>query len=919
MRLGWIAFVMLVSVVAGAGQVGGAGDAAARDRTAFQEEGHCDKPRFSLNQGASEGTWQGETPGVSFAYHTDRKVAVFNVAAGYRAAVGCVDTQHGNAVTISPEGTVEGPAQISLSSQDDILFVGFSSSVAPLPPQPLVPIVGCVSQIGNGQYRAHFGYRNPNASAIEVAVGQANGFAPDPVNRGQPQVFQPGQQNDVFEVVFGGEATTWTLGTQSASASSSSTPCPGLLRVDKLIEPEDDPGQFQLQIDAGARLGGRNTRLIASTGDQQVPPGTHRVSETAIPPTNLADYDSSIVCRTAGGGGDIVAQGDGTSLSVPVRAGEHVVCVILNSRKSGPPPGPDADLAITKVVSQSLAQLGQTVTWTVTLTNKGPATATNVRVKDTLPEGVKYVEGTLSVPRPVTCAAAVCTLASLAPGESVIGTFQTIATQVGSQVNVVKAGADQNDPTPSDNAASAVLQVEGTDVEAVEPKLECVEQLQNGAHRAHFGYSNSGGSTDVIPLGNRNMFDPLPRDRGQPDEFDPGRVIDAFQVDFTGGTHTWTLGTRRVSASSSSPPCTATLRIDKLLEPASSSGRFSLEIDGSVAGSGENVGHQGTTGDVIVAALPTGSLHTVGERALPGTNADDYATTIVCRGDGGSGGELGTSQTTTLAVRVAAGQEVVCTIHNTRRGGPTPPTPPGPEPPVPPPPPPPPIPPIPPPLPPPANRADLAITKVASPESITIGSTYTATIRVTNNGGAGATNVVVRELVAQGTSLVSARASQGTCSLPTRSCALGTLAAGASAAIAVVIRGQVVGARVNTVEVNAAEADPDTTDNVASALVHVVGPTVCARLTLSHRTATPGTRFTLAARARSVRLAPIWGLNVMLRGAGVARTTTTGVDGIALFKVNAARPGIIVVAVPGSNRCQAGIGVLGAVFPGVSG
>ena len=62
----------------GAGQVVAADDAAARgDATLEVEEGHCDKPRFHLNQGASEGTWQGETPGVSFVYHTKRKVAVF--------------------------------------------------------------------------------------------------------------------------------------------------------------------------------------------------------------------------------------------------------------------------------------------------------------------------------------------------------------------------------------------------------------------------------------------------------------------------------------------------------------------------------------------------------------------------------------------------------------------------------------------------------------------------------------------------------------------------------------------------------------------------------------------------------------------------------------------------------------------------
>ena len=253
-------------------------------------------------------------------------------------------------------------------------------------------------------------------------------------------------------------------------------------------------------------------------------------------------------------------------------------------------------------------------------------------------------------------------------------------------------------------------------------------------------------------------------------------------------------------------------------------------------------------------------MHTVGERPLQGTKAEDYDTTIVCRAGGGGGAELGSSNTASLAVNVSPGDAVVCTISNTRRGGttPIPPTP-GPEPPIP-------------------NRnrrsrrsrfrrssaagnqIDLAITKVANPQTITIGSTYTVTARVTNNGGATATNVTVTELISLGTALLSAMPSQGSCSAATRSCNLGTLAPGASASQA--SSAAVIGARVNAIEVHAAESDPDLTDNVASALVHVVGPTVCGRLKLNRKTVALGQRFTLSAQTRTVRRTPVWGLNV---------------------------------------------------------
>ena len=155
--------------------------------------------------------------------------------------------------------------------------------------------------------------------------------------------------------------------------------------------------------------------------------------------------------------------------------------------------------------------------------------------------------------------------------------------------------------------------------------------------------------------------------------------------------------------------------------------------------------------------------------------------------------------------------------------------------------------------------------------------------------------------------------------MATRSCALGSLAPGASATISLVIRGQVVGPRVNVVDVASAESDADRTDNVASALVHVVGATQCARLRASKRTTTPGRRVTLSATARSARLAPVWGVPVRLRGAGVAKTATTNVDGVAAFTVTPTRPGLMLLDVEGHSGCQSGIGVLGAVSPGVSG
>src|SRR5262249_15031335 len=131
------------------------------------------------------------------------------------------------------------------------------------------------------------------------------------------------------------------------------------------------------------------------------------------------------------------------------------------TRREGPPgPGTEeADLKVIKTARPRSLLVGQQVTWTVRVTNKGPDTATNVVVNDSLPSDVSYVDGSLDVPANVTCVGTRCTIPSLAPGASVRGRFVTTVTAVGVKTNTVTVSADQDDPTPADNAASAQVLV----------------------------------------------------------------------------------------------------------------------------------------------------------------------------------------------------------------------------------------------------------------------------------------------------------------------------------------------------------------------------------------------------------------------------------------------------------------------------
>src|SRR4029079_6418495 len=55
-----------------------------------------------------------------------------------------------------------------------------------------------------------------------------------------------------------------------------------------------------------------------------------------------------------------------------------------------------ADLRVTKTVDSPTPDVGDVVTFTVTLTDNGPDAATNVRVTDVLPSGLAFVSATPS-------------------------------------------------------------------------------------------------------------------------------------------------------------------------------------------------------------------------------------------------------------------------------------------------------------------------------------------------------------------------------------------------------------------------------------------------------------------------------------------------------------------------------------------
>lgn len=116
---------------------------------------------------------------------------------------------------------------------------------------------------------------------------------------------------------------------------------------------------------------------------------------------------------------------------------------------------PEADLSLTKTAEPPTVVPGENVTFTITTTNDGPLTATNVAVSDSLPPGLNFVSATPSQGT-YNSQTGIWTVGSLAPGSN--ATLEIVATLTATEPVVNKAqvsASDQPDPdsTPGNNVA----------------------------------------------------------------------------------------------------------------------------------------------------------------------------------------------------------------------------------------------------------------------------------------------------------------------------------------------------------------------------------------------------------------------------------------------------------------------------------
>ena len=119
-----------------------------------------------------------------------------------------------------------------------------------------------------------------------------------------------------------------------------------------------------------------------------------------------------------------------------------------------------ADLSVANTVDRGNAVAGDNLTYTITVTNAGPAVAVGAQLSDQLPQGAEFVSAS---PSGGSCTPSstdvVCELGDLASGAVATVTVVVKVTQSGTAVNVAYVTSRMLDENTGDNQAQATTEV----------------------------------------------------------------------------------------------------------------------------------------------------------------------------------------------------------------------------------------------------------------------------------------------------------------------------------------------------------------------------------------------------------------------------------------------------------------------------
>jgi hypothetical protein len=424
----------------------------------------------------------------------------------------------------------------------------------------------------------------------------------------------------------------------------------GTLTIEKELPIMGDPGLFDLLLDGSALV--TDVGNGGTTGPQSLEPGTYTIAEVAGTDTTLDAYRTTVTCEDEKG--VFIDAESATKIDVDVADGQDVVCVFentlrgtLTAKKALVPAGDPGlfDLAIEDgdgvIASATDVGDGGSVgpvyldggTYVVAeAAGSGTDLAAYTSIVDCVSDVPNGMEKTI-VPRQI---AGPSQMVELADGENVVCTFTN--TRKGT-LTVEKELDPVDDPGLFDlQIDDQTLATDVGDGGTTGPQI-----VDAGTHTVA---ELAGTETDLAAYGTTvTCID------GVETLIDAAPVTSTEVAIVDGQNVTCTFTNIRKG----------TLTVVKNLIPASDTGTFDLQIDGTTLAAA--VGDGGTTGAQIVDA----GTYAVGEAGANGTLLTGYISSVACT-DGVE--TVVTATGTSAEVPVVNGQDIVCTITNTADTGP---------------------------------------------------------------------------------------------------------------------------------------------------------------------------------------------------------------------------------------------------------
>jgi large repetitive protein len=163
-----------------------------------------------------------------------------------------------------------------------------------------------------------------------------------------------------------------------------------------------------------------------------------------------------------------------------------------------------AELSTKKTADKTAANIGEIVNFTITLTNAGPSSASNVVISDLLPAGLELVSNTTSMGA-YNSSTGIWTIGNATPGTHTL-TINAKVIASGSITNTAKiTGSDTPDPDSSNNTSSVTIGAAAPDLTVSKTHTGNFIRGQTGVYR--ITVKNIGAGATIASV---NVSDTLP-------------------------------------------------------------------------------------------------------------------------------------------------------------------------------------------------------------------------------------------------------------------------------------------------------------------------------------------------------------------------------------------------------------------------